>query len=606
MRPSHWLLLIALVPSLAPAGTFPVTNTNDTGAGSLRQAILDVNGSPGPHTISFNIPAGGVQTIAPLSLLPAISNSVTIDGYTQPGASVNTSPVAHNGVLLVRLDGVAVTNSSPSALRFYSSSNAVRGLVIVRFYDGVAFFGSSGNVVAGNFIGYDTDGVARGNSDVGIYITSVFFERSGGNMIGGPAPAARNVISGNYYGLYIWPGVVGGNTIQGNLIGTDATGTLRRGNTFGVLIQASTNNLIGGTTAAERNIISASANTGVSIVGALGNVVQGNYVGTAVYGSTNLGNFFYGIHVQDFGNNTVGGSGPLAGNLISGNDGIGLSLLGGTNIIVQGNRIGIDSIGNQLSNRNEGIYIQGTTRSFVGGTNSGEANRIQFNGTSGVRVFGADRIAVRGNSISDNGGLGIDLGFVGVLPNDVGDGDIGSNRNQNYPVLNNAITSDHASLIQGSLSSATNAKYSIDFYEGPPDPSGYGEGYRFIGSTTVTTGADGTGSFTASFPQRLAINFVVSATATDTNGNTSEFSQVIPITRAPTNIVISIARVSGQPRLQWPSAALEFLLEQTADLRPPIQWQAVSNGIADDGTTKTFLATNVPGTTNRYYRLRKE
>jgi hypothetical protein len=221
-------------------------------------------------------------------------------------------------------------------------------------------------------------------------------------------------------------------------------------------------------------------------------------------------------------------------------------------------------------------------------------------------VFGADRISIRGNAISSNGGLGIDLDFAGVLPNDIGDGDTGSNQNQNYPVLTSAITSDAACLIQGTLSSATNATFSIDFYEGPPDPSGYGEGLDYVGTTVVSTGPDGTASFAAAFPQRIAINWVVSATATDTNNNTSEFSATVAVSRAPTNVTMFVSRAAGQPRLQWPSEALGFVLESTTTLQPPIQWQVVSNDILDNGTTRTFTVTNVSGTTNRYFRLRKQ
>lgn len=609
MKTLNWpaLFLFMVLPLIALGSTFTVSNTNDAGAGSLRQAILDVNAAAGPHTIHFTIPAAGVQTIAPVSMLPAISNTVTLDGYTQPGSQTNSSPSANNAVLLIRLDGVAVTNTFPQALRFYSSGNTVRGLIVVRFYDGLAFFGSSGNVIVGNFIGYDADGVARGNTDVGIYITSVFFERSGGNIIGGITPAARNIISGNYYGLYIWPQVVGGNLIQGNLIGTDATGTLPRGNTFGIYIQASTNNLIGGTTAAARNIISAGANTGVKLLGALGNVVQGNYIGTDVSGTADLGNFFHGLHVQSSDNNTLGGTAPGAGNLISGNDGVGLYLLGGTNLIVQGNKIGTDVSGSfQISNRMEGVFVQGTSRSFVGGTGAGEANVMRFNGSSGVRVFGADRIAVRGNRIFNNGGLGLDLAFAGVLTNDFGDADTGSNDQQNYPVLTSAGSSSVSTFIQGTLNSATNAAFLIDFYSSPAaDASGFGEGDVFLSTTTVNTGADGNAVFGVTLPIAVPLGHVITATATDTNNNTSEFSQAIAAGPGLTNVPMSVARIAGQPRLQWPSAALDFVLESTTALQPPIQWQAVSNGIMDNGTTKTFVVTNASGPANRFYRLRK-
>ena len=546
---------------LVHAATFTVTNTNDAGQGSLRQAILNVNANGGQHVINFAIGNGGsVQTIAPVSILPAISNTVTIDGYTQPGSSMNTLTNGDNAVLLIRLDGIAVTNSFPAALQFYSSGNVVRGLVIVRFWDGLVFYGSSGSVVSGNFIGYDTDGIARGNTGNGVYITSALFERSGGNMIGGTTPAARNVISGNGTGVFMWPERVGGNFVRGNFIGTDATGTLPRTNTHGIFIQGSTNNLIGGTSASARNIISGNGNTGITVLGALGNVIQGNFVGTDVSGTADVGNSFYGIKVQDFGNSTVGGGAVGAGNLISGNDGVGLFLLGGTNNVVQGNYIGTDVTGStQISNKTDGVYVQGGSRSSIGGTGPREANIIRFNGAAGVDVFGSDRIAVRGNQISANGGLGIDLAFTGVLTNDIGDADTGSNQQQNYPDLSVATGSAFHTFVQGTLSSATNATFLIDFYaSGSADSSGYGEGDAFLGTATVQTGPDGSASFSITLAPPTPIGNVVTATATDTNNNTSEFSRAIVVGVSSTNVAMSVSRVAGIPTFRGPSAPLEF------------------------------------------------
>ncbi len=611
MKPLRRILfpLLTLAPIVMQGATFLVINTNDAGPGSLREAILSVNASAGPHIINFNIPAPTPTTftIAPTNPLPAISNSVTIDGYTQSGAQANSLADGNNAVLRIRLDGVLLTNVASAGLDFYSSGNTIRGLVVVRFTDGIVLRGSTGSVIAGNWIGYDTDGVARGNSSDGVYITSIFFELSGGNVVGGTTPAARNIISGNGTGIFIWPTEVSGNFVQGNFIGTDASGTQARRNTSGVYVQASPNNLIGGTFVAARNVISGNQFTGVTILGALGNVIQGNFVGTDVSGTADLGNGFHGIQVQDIGNNTVGGSTPGAGNLISGNNGRGVFLLGGTNIVVNGNWIGTDVTGTQqISNRNEGIYIQGTTRSFIGGTGMGEPNTIRFNGSSGVRVFGGERNAIRGNLISENGGLGIDLDFSGVLANDVGDGDTGSNQAQNYPVLTSAGTSASATFIQGTLNSSTNANFLIDFYSNSSgDPSEFGEGRSLIGTRTVTTGPDGNATFGANFPTLTTIGHVITATATDTNNNTSEFSQTIVVSAATTNVMMTVSRSASVPTLKWPSAALDFTLECTTDLRPPIQWQLVTNGIQDNGMMKAFSVTNYSDGTNRFYRLRQ-
>ena len=110
------LLLLALSVSLgASAATFTVTNTNDAGAGSLRQAILDSNGSFGPDDIQFAIPGSGVHTIALASALPAIVDPVILDGYSQPGSSPNTQPVGQglNTVLTIEIDGTGAGPGVP-------------------------------------------------------------------------------------------------------------------------------------------------------------------------------------------------------------------------------------------------------------------------------------------------------------------------------------------------------------------------------------------------------------------------------------------------------------------------------------------------------------
>src|SRR6478672_2389911 len=138
MKAFHFLCALALVALIsintAGADTYPVTNTNDSGAGSLRQAIIDANGHRGPDSISFNIPGSGVRTIAAASELPVITSPVTIDGYTQPGASANTLESGDNAKILIELNG-ASAGSGISGLTLGSGSagSTVRGLTINRF-----------------------------------------------------------------------------------------------------------------------------------------------------------------------------------------------------------------------------------------------------------------------------------------------------------------------------------------------------------------------------------------------------------------------------------------------------------------------------------------
>ena len=212
-----------------PAATFTVTNTNDSGAGSLRQAILDANANPGLDTIAFNISgsgcAGGVCTIKPLSALHWFTSPVTIDGYTQTGAATNTNASgALNAVLKIVLSGVSDPDAdSNTALEFLAGSegSTVKGLVINGFDGGIAIWVSN-VVVQGCYIGTDATGMtAVGDNRNGLYGGG--FSGASALTVGGPEPADRNLISGNW-GQDVALEAVAGATIEGNLIGTDATG----------------------------------------------------------------------------------------------------------------------------------------------------------------------------------------------------------------------------------------------------------------------------------------------------------------------------------------------------------------------------------------------
>src|SRR5262245_53594969 len=193
------ILLTSAIGSVCFANTYTVVNTNDSGAGSLRQAILDANANAGPDTIEFNIPGSGVHTISPASVLPIITGPVTINGYTQTGATPNTDPVADNAVILIEIDGTNLQPGDPG-LDFQAGSDgsAARGLVVNRCPGpeiDVIFAG--GVTVAGNFIGTDPTGtIARpGPPGEG---QGVFLNNAGPNChVGGTAPADRNLISGN-------------------------------------------------------------------------------------------------------------------------------------------------------------------------------------------------------------------------------------------------------------------------------------------------------------------------------------------------------------------------------------------------------------------------
>ncbi|MGD0205284.1 MAG: LamG-like jellyroll fold domain-containing protein [Dehalococcoidia bacterium] len=275
----------------SPGATITVNSTGDTssrdGVLTLREAMLLANGglavgdldsgecaqvsdsTYGPpcsttdtigagsaDTIEFNIPGTGPHTIQPASALPDITDPVTIDGYTQPGASPNTNPPGsgRNAVLKIELDG---TNAGAGAdgLRITAGNSTVKGLVINRFGGaGIELSGSgaTGNVVQGNYIGTDVAGTA----DVGNSLAGLYIDGAPGNTIGGTAAGAGNVISGNTTGVWILGSGATGNLVQGNYIGTDVTGTAALGGPgHGVDIRGAPSNTIGGTTAAARNVI---------------------------------------------------------------------------------------------------------------------------------------------------------------------------------------------------------------------------------------------------------------------------------------------------------------------------------------------------------------
>ena len=310
--------------------TYTVVNTNNAGAGSLRQAIIDANANAGADSIGFNIAAAGVQTISLTAALPQITGQVTLDATTQPGFV---------GTPLIRIDG-ASAGAGADGLVFTASSDAstVRGVMITRFAnDGIVVQSGADNVViVGNWIGTAGTGTTGvGNTNTGIESFAV------GTRIGGTGTFDGNVItnSGND-GISLAGGGVTGYVLQGNIIGLDPDGATGGGNVdVGLALLTGSGNTIGGSTAAARNVISKNYE-GIEI-NTSNNVVQGNYIGTDASGTLNRGNRIGdGVQLQGGStNNLIGGTAAGAGNLIAFNALAGVDVVNGSGDAVLGNLI---------------------------------------------------------------------------------------------------------------------------------------------------------------------------------------------------------------------------------------------------------------------------
>jgi hypothetical protein len=408
-----------------PASGTVVTNTNDAGEGSLRQALLNADAGLG-SLITFVIPGAGVHTITPLSALPAITvSSLTIDGWSQGG-------VGYQGPPLVELDGASAGLSSGLAINNVANVT-IRGLDINRFQrDGVDITGTGavGNRIEDDFIGTNATGTAAlGNSVNGVAISGGASHNTIGGFLSSTTLAGGgNLISGNgANGVWITGADTIANVVEGNFIGTALNGSSALGNSAnGVLIQGSGGNTVGGGSTGAGNVIAANGGDGILIWSTGGfpannNAVFGNYLGTAVDGTTARGNTLNGVEVRSdslpgdgASGNSIGGATPpgslgkaaFTGNLISGNlqdgalfDGDGVS----ANSIAH-NFIGTDfsgSGGSTLGNHSNGVELNATASALGGVANNtiGVGNVIANNVLDGVHLANS---GVSGNLVDGN------------------------------------------------------------------------------------------------------------------------------------------------------------------------------------------------------------
>ncbi len=452
--------------------TYTVTNTNDGGPGSLRQALLNSVGSG--DLINFNIPGGGVKTITIDSALPTIShNGLFLDGTSQPGYA-GTPLIEINGNNLA-LDGLTV--AAPSVI--------VQGLTINRCNGaGIKLLALAMNcIVDGCWLGTNNAGTAASPNVFGVFCSGATLCFIG--TLGSPTP---NVISGNTsIGVLLQSGA-NVNRVAGNRIGTTASGLAALGNNIGIDLQSQLNIV-------EGNVVCSNTNVGIGFETSVSNsnTVVNNNVGVGADSATPLPNTNNGIELfSDGGNNTIGNTS------------------GGGNLVV--------------ANGASGILANSSSNSITG-------NTITSNSGAGVYVNGAGNF-IKQNAIAGNGGLGIDLAPLGVNANDAGDADSGANNRLNYPVITSASSSSTNTIVTGSLNSTPSGSFEISLYSNTTcDTSGFGEGMTFIGSTVVTT--DGGGN--ATFGVNIAVNTTgktLTATTKDVGGNTSEFSACSAVTPA--------------------------------------------------------------------------
>lgn len=466
MRARVLAFAVALLTSMfVNAATFTVINTNDSGAGSFRQAILDANANVGADVIVFTIPGTGVHTITPASAWPQITDPVTIDGYTQPGSSAGTNafPLAINAHPTIELAGVQSQLNVGST----ATGTVIRGLIISGAGDTIVV--NATNVkIQGNFIGTNAAGTARvSTSGFGIR------HNVGDNlMIGGPNAADRNLLAGGQAGGAIigFSPASSGTLIQGNFIGSDITGTTGFGGVGNPVGLDNVNNA-----QVLNNLISGNAGGGLdtaTVSPDFGLLIRGNLIGTQADGTSPLPNGNFGGILLNISNATVGGVAAGQPNTIAFNNGAGVWV---------------------RSNQSSNPITQ---------------NSIYSNTITGITLM------------QSSPGI--------PLPNDVLDADtVPGNHGQNYPVLNTPAISAGSATITGTLNSQASKNYRIEFFANAVcGPTGYGEGQTFIGSVNVTTNGSGNANIG---PVTLAVpagQSVITSTATDiATSDTSEFSQ---------------------------------------------------------------------------------
>lgn len=532
----------------------------------------DKTGQPGEQVVAGNLKVtqcqfdgrevglcdGGIQTIQPGTTLPVLSYPVTIDATTQPECS---------GYPCIELNGDTLGGGTGLALD--AADIVVRGLIIGGFAVGIQVNQERG-VVQGNFIGTDILGAAPHENGVGVQL------EAGAARVGGTTAAERNLVSGNDIGIVVASGTAN-HVISGNYIGTNASGATALPNETGISLIDSNGTLIGGTAPGAGNVISGNVGNGILVTGSAGasNVIAGNYIGTDASGTAPLGNKGFGIRVAESNNIRIGSNEMPVGNVISGNreggvlvespdtavavtfnfigtdktgtarianENVGVAInstmpslvvlnvisgnngyglvLNGDKAVVLANKIGTDVYGTGRLANLSGIAVDGNAN-VIGGTFASNSidtpNIVAYNFFDGIVVQSGISNLISQNSIYENGNKGISL----LLD---------ANNNQAAPELTRA-TLANGTQVQGTLTSTPSTAFTVEFFSNPAcsAPTMSAQGQTYLGSAAVTSDASGTAALAVTLAVAVPLGQGITATATDADDNTSEFSNCVAV-----------------------------------------------------------------------------
>ena len=410
-------------------------------------------------------------------------------------------------------------------------------------------------------------------------------------MIGGPGVRDRNVIVGNVNdGIGVLGGSSIGNVIQGNSVGVNAPGTgaiANAGN--GIYMAGGANN-----TQVTGNVCSGNEDDGIEIQDptSTNNQIQGNRVGTDPTGTFAIKNGDVGVLIENAPGNQIGGRTLGTRNIISGNktDGVRIAGVNAIGNHIEGNLIGADSSGTtplpnlvhgvRFTNDSEGPLVGDPRWNTIGGTGAGALNVILGNLGTGVSVVRGALNAILGNAISGNGALGIDLGGNGVTANDGTKNPALPNSDMDFPVFTGRSLVGTQLTVAGFVGSAAGqsrfANARVEILQSDIDASGYGQGRLYPG---LAADSASSGSFSGTLDvtgMGLTAGDAITATATDSLGNTSEFARTMPLVATLRGTVFEDVNYGGarvetvRPRRAW--AALAHASSSTmasARISPP-------------------------------------